>query len=88
MGLTLVVQRQALPGGPSGYSPSAKFQARGGCSGLLNLHEHLRAAYGISHADEVLDIGCGAGLTTREAAALTAELLEAPADASGQPISR
>jgi len=27
-------------------------------------------------------------LTTREAAALTAELLEAPADASGQPISR
>ena len=31
-------------------------------------HEHLRAAYGISPGDEVLDIGCGAGLTTREAA--------------------
>ena len=31
-------------------------------------HEHLRAAYGISAGDEVVDIGCGTGLTTREAA--------------------
>jgi SAM-dependent methyltransferase len=31
-------------------------------------HEHLSAAYGISPGDEVLDIGCGTGLTTREAA--------------------
>jgi SAM-dependent methyltransferase len=31
-------------------------------------HEHLRAAYGINPDDEVLDIGCGTGLTTREAA--------------------
>jgi SAM-dependent methyltransferase len=31
-------------------------------------HEHLRAAYGISPGDEVVDIGCGTGLTTREAA--------------------
>jgi SAM-dependent methyltransferase len=31
-------------------------------------HEHLRAAYGISPGDQVLDIGCGTGLTTREAA--------------------
>jgi SAM-dependent methyltransferase len=30
--------------------------------------EHLRAAYGISSGDRVLDIGCGTGLTTREAA--------------------
>jgi SAM-dependent methyltransferase len=31
-------------------------------------HERLRAAFGIGPGDEVLDIGCGAGLTTREAA--------------------
>ncbi len=31
-------------------------------------HEHLRAAYGIDPGDEVVDIGCGTGLTTREAA--------------------
>src|SRR3954449_8892078 len=31
-------------------------------------HDHLRAAYGISPGDEVVDIGCGTGLTTREAA--------------------
>jgi SAM-dependent methyltransferase len=30
-------------------------------------HDHLRAAYGISRGDEVVDIGCGTGLTTREA---------------------
>jgi SAM-dependent methyltransferase len=31
-------------------------------------HEHLRAAYRLSPGDDVLDIGCGIGLTTREAA--------------------
>ena len=31
-------------------------------------HKHLRAVYGISPGDEVVDIGCGTGLTTREAA--------------------
>ena len=31
-------------------------------------HEHLRAAHGISPGEEVVDIGCGTGLTTREAA--------------------
>ena len=31
-------------------------------------HSHLAAAYGIKPADAVLDIGCGTGLTTREAA--------------------
>lgn len=35
----------------------------------LHAHqEHLRAAHRISPGSEVLDIGCGAGLTTREAA--------------------
>lgn len=34
--------------------------------------EHLRAAYGISPGDEVVDIGCGTGLTTREAACAAA----------------
>ena len=31
-------------------------------------HDHLRASYGVSSGDAVLDIGCGTGLTTREAA--------------------
>jgi SAM-dependent methyltransferase len=35
-------------------------------------HEHLRAAYGIGRGDEVLDIGCGTGLTTREAGRVAA----------------
>jgi SAM-dependent methyltransferase len=30
-------------------------------------HDHFRAAWGIDPGDEVVDIGCGAGLTTREA---------------------
>jgi ubiquinone/menaquinone biosynthesis C-methylase UbiE len=31
-------------------------------------HEHFRAAFGIGPGDEVVDIGCGTGLATREAA--------------------
>ena len=39
-------------------------------------HEHLRAAHGISPSDEVVDIGCGTGLTTREAARAVERLRE------------
>ena len=35
-------------------------------------HRHLRAAYGIVRGDEVLDVGCGTGLTTREVGRLAA----------------
>ena len=31
-------------------------------------HEHFRGSYGINPGDHVVDIGCGTGLTTREAA--------------------
>jgi ubiquinone/menaquinone biosynthesis C-methylase UbiE len=37
-------------------------------SELRALNERLRAATGIRPGDRVLDVGCGAGLTTREAA--------------------
>jgi SAM-dependent methyltransferase len=39
---------------------------------LRALHKRLRAAYGIRSGDKVLDIGCGTGLTTREAGRATA----------------
>ena len=35
---------------------------------LRRYHPHLRAAIGVRPADHVLDIGCGTGQTTREAA--------------------
>jgi len=35
---------------------------------LRKHHEMLRRAYGIRPHDQVLDIGCGAGQTTRDAA--------------------
>jgi len=51
-------------------------------------HEHLRAAYGISHGDEVLDIGCGAGLTTREAARAAAPGRVVGVDVSARMLRR
>ena len=45
-------------------------------------HEHFRAAYGISAGDSVLDVGCGTGLTTREAARAAA-----PGHALGVDVS-
>jgi SAM-dependent methyltransferase len=51
-------------------------------------HEHLRAAYGISPADEVVDIGCGTGLTTREAARAAAPGRVVGVDVSQRMLER
>jgi SAM-dependent methyltransferase len=51
-------------------------------------HEHLRAAYEISPGDEVLDIGCGTGLTTRDAARAAAPGRVVGVDVSEQMLER
>ena len=51
-------------------------------------HEHLRAAYGISAGDEVIDIGCGTGLTTREAARAAAPGCVVGVDVSERMLER
>jgi SAM-dependent methyltransferase len=51
-------------------------------------HEHLRAAYGISPGDQVVDIGCGTGLTTREAARAAAPGLVVGVDVSERMLER
>jgi ubiquinone/menaquinone biosynthesis C-methylase UbiE len=51
-------------------------------------HVHLRAAYGISAGDEVLDIGCGTGLTTREAARAAAPGRVVGVDVSERMLER
>jgi SAM-dependent methyltransferase len=51
-------------------------------------HEHLRAAYGISAGDEVVDIGCGTGLTTREAARAAAPGRVVGVDVSERMLER
>ena len=55
---------------------------------LRLLNEVLRRAYGIERHDHVLDIGCGAGQTTREAARLAAEGGALGVDASADAIAR
>lgn len=51
-------------------------------------HEHLRAAYGITPGDAVLDIGCGTGLTTREAARAAAPRPVLGVDVSERMLER
>jgi SAM-dependent methyltransferase len=51
-------------------------------------HEHLRAAYGISRGDVVVDIGCGTGLTTREAARAAAPGRVVGVDVSERMLER
>jgi ubiquinone/menaquinone biosynthesis C-methylase UbiE len=55
----------------------------------LRLHnEVLRAAYGIRRADNVLDIGCGTGETTREAARMALDGSVLGVDVSAPMIER
>jgi ubiquinone/menaquinone biosynthesis C-methylase UbiE len=51
-------------------------------------HEHLRAAYRIRPGDEVVDIGCGTGLTTREAARAAAPGRVVGVDVSERMLER
>jgi SAM-dependent methyltransferase len=51
-------------------------------------HDHFRAAYGISPGDEVVDIGCGTGLTTREAARAAAPGRVVGVDVSERMLER
>jgi SAM-dependent methyltransferase len=51
-------------------------------------HEHLRAAYGIRSGDEVVDVGCGTGLTTREAARASAPGRVVGVDVSERMLAR
>jgi SAM-dependent methyltransferase len=51
-------------------------------------HQHLEAAYGISRGDEVLDIGCGTGLTTREVARAAAPGRVVGVDVSERALER
>ena len=55
---------------------------------LRLLNEVLRRAYGIRRHDHVLDIGCGTGQTTREAAHLAAEGRVLGVDRSAEAIAR
>ncbi len=55
---------------------------------LRLLNEVLRLAYGIERHDRVLDVGCGAGQTTREVARMAAEGSALGIDLSAEAIAR
>lgn len=55
---------------------------------LRRHHEHLLAAMGIAPTDRVLDIGCGAGQTTRDAARAASSGSVLGVDSSEQMLER
>lgn len=57
------------PAGPSGTPPARPLTLADHYDAELQLHhQRLQAAIGIGPTDRVLDVGCGAGQTTRDAA--------------------
>jgi ubiquinone/menaquinone biosynthesis C-methylase UbiE len=55
---------------------------------LRLLNQALRLAYGIERHDRVLDVGCGTGQTTREAARMAVEGSVLGIDLSAVAIDR
>lgn len=69
--------------GPESGAPPMDYDAE-----LQLLNEVLRGAYGIERHLHVLDVGCGTGQTTREAARMAAEGGALGVDLSSEAINR